>query len=581
MDSNSEKNMMLMPLLDKTGHHEASDDHPDHRSVDASSTTSFDGFSTDTLADGSIVGSPRHSTQWDGDESNTSVSIYSSPLPWLGSSREVPDALADDFLTNIMKSKGTLEWKENSQTTCLADKEAAEAEMIKERFAKLLLGEDLSGGGKGVSTALAVSNAITNLSASVFGELWQLDPLSKERKMHWRREMERLLSVSDYIVEFVPLSKALPDGTTMKVMDTKPRLDLHICLPALQKLDAMLIEALDSFSGTEFWYIDQAMDRIENDGNLLQRQEERWWLPSPKVPADGLSSDTRKHLKHQRESINQILKAALAVNAQVLSEMKVPSAYVDSLPKNGRSSLGEALYRVISLESFSPDAVISSMDPTHEHHLVNLVNSVEAAVHIWKRKLQSKQAQVELRDGHQVSGALRGFPKDGLLGLEKRQQLMNRAESLLRLLRLKFPGLPQSILDVNKIQYSKDVGQSILESYSRVLESLAYNIRSRIDDVLLVDDMAKCNQPSTLLTSPSKSGLNSVSCMSPFHACGVPSPGRLLQSKALNGLTGKANSIEANYECDFATKSISWLGSYKHWPYSGKVHLLQRSPSGH
>lgn len=75
------------------------------------------------------------------------------------------------------------------------------------------------------------------------------------------------------------------------------------------------------------------MDRIENDGNLLQRQEERWWLPSPKVPADGLSSDTRKHLKHQRESINQILKAALAVNAQVLSEMKVPSAYVDSLPK--------------------------------------------------------------------------------------------------------------------------------------------------------------------------------------------------------------------------------------------------------
>lgn len=36
--------------------------------------------------------------------------------------------------------------------------------MMKERFAKLLLGEDMSGGGKGVSTALAISNAITNLS---------------------------------------------------------------------------------------------------------------------------------------------------------------------------------------------------------------------------------------------------------------------------------------------------------------------------------------------------------------------------------------------------------------------------------
>lgn len=37
-------------------------------------------------------------------------------------------------------------------------------EMMKERFAKLLLGEDMSGGGKGVSSALALSNAITNLA---------------------------------------------------------------------------------------------------------------------------------------------------------------------------------------------------------------------------------------------------------------------------------------------------------------------------------------------------------------------------------------------------------------------------------
>lgn len=35
--------------------------------------------------------------------------------------------------------------------------------MMKERFSKLLLGEDMSGCGKGVSTALAISNAITNL----------------------------------------------------------------------------------------------------------------------------------------------------------------------------------------------------------------------------------------------------------------------------------------------------------------------------------------------------------------------------------------------------------------------------------
>ncbi|KAG6570990.1 Rop guanine nucleotide exchange factor 1, partial [Cucurbita argyrosperma subsp. sororia] len=73
----------------------------------------------------------------------------------------------------------------------------AEVEMMKERFAKLLLGEDMSGGGKGVCTALAISNAITNLSASIFGELWRLEPLAPQKQAMWHREMEWLLCVCD------------------------------------------------------------------------------------------------------------------------------------------------------------------------------------------------------------------------------------------------------------------------------------------------------------------------------------------------------------------------------------------------
>lgn len=38
-----------------------------------------------------------------------------------------------------------------------------EMDMMKERFSKLLLGEDMSGSGKGVGTSMAISNAITNL----------------------------------------------------------------------------------------------------------------------------------------------------------------------------------------------------------------------------------------------------------------------------------------------------------------------------------------------------------------------------------------------------------------------------------
>ena len=38
---------------------------------------------------------------------------------------------------------------------------------MKEKYSKLLLGEDMSGGGKGVSSALALSNAITNLAGNL------------------------------------------------------------------------------------------------------------------------------------------------------------------------------------------------------------------------------------------------------------------------------------------------------------------------------------------------------------------------------------------------------------------------------
>ncbi|KAK8642317.1 hypothetical protein V6N13_011665 [Hibiscus sabdariffa] len=100
-----------------------------------------------------------------------------------------------------------------------------EVEMMKERFSKLLLGEDMSGGGNGVFTALAVSNAITNLSASVFGELWKLQPLSPQRKL-WRREMDWILCVTDSIVELKPSLQEFPCGGSFEVMVARARISL-------------------------------------------------------------------------------------------------------------------------------------------------------------------------------------------------------------------------------------------------------------------------------------------------------------------------------------------------------------------
>jgi hypothetical protein len=52
-----------------------------------------------------------------------------------------------------------------------------------------------------------------------------------------------------------------------------------------------------------------------------------------KVPRAGLSEVERKRLQHQKDCVNQILKAALAINSQVLSEMEIPDVYWTALPK--------------------------------------------------------------------------------------------------------------------------------------------------------------------------------------------------------------------------------------------------------
>lgn len=97
-------------------------------------------------------------------------------------------------------------------------------------------------------------------------------------------------------------------------------------------------EILDSFVETEFWYVDQGVVAQDADGSAsfrksLQRQEEKWWLPVPRVPAGGLNENSRKQLNHTRECTNQILKAAMAINSITLAEMEVPDSYLEALPK--------------------------------------------------------------------------------------------------------------------------------------------------------------------------------------------------------------------------------------------------------
>ncbi|XP_051225387.1 rho guanine nucleotide exchange factor 8 [Lolium perenne] len=347
----------------------------------------------------------------------------------------------------------------------------SEMDLMQERFAKLLLGEDMSGTGRGVSSALALSNSITNLAASVFGEQRRLEPMKADRRMRWKKEIDWILSVTDHIVEFVPLQHESEDGTSMEVMGTQLRKDILMNLPALRKLDAMLLGYLDNFKDEqEFWYVSKDADESEKGDS--PRNGEKWWIPTVRVPPEGLSDQSRKWLQHQKDLVGQVLKAVMAMNADVLTEMEIPEEYIESLPKNGRDSLGDSIYRTITDDHFDPNELLNSVDLSTEHKIVDLKDKIEASVVIWQRKLCNKLYW-------------------GPGSLEKREQFEERAETVLLILKQKFPGTAQSSLDISKIQYNKDVGFAILESYSRSLESLAFAVLSRIEDVLYADNVAR------------------------------------------------------------------------------------------
>ncbi|KAM3282374.1 rop guanine nucleotide exchange factor 2 isoform X3 [Capsicum chacoense] len=369
-----------------------------------------------------------------------------------------------------------------------------ELELMKERFSKLLLGEDMSGGGKGVATAVTISNSITNLYASVFGQHQRLEPLHPDKKLMWKREMNCLLSVCDYIVEFVSTSQTLQDGTTIEALTSRPRSDIHINLPALRKLDAMLLEILDSFETTEFWYAEQGSmsNNSTRAGSFRkivpvqpqpQRKEEKWWLPVVCVPSGGISEKERKHLRHKRDCANQIHKAAMAINSSILAEMEIPESYMASLPKSGKASVGDSIYRhMYSAEKFSPEHLLDSLNISSEHEALELADKVEASMYTWRRKScmpQAKSSWVMVKD----------LVSDDRT--DKNNVLAERAESLLFCLKQRYPELSQTTLDTSKIHCNRDVGKAILESYSRVLESLAFNVVAWIEDVLFVDKTMK------------------------------------------------------------------------------------------
>lgn len=145
-----------------------------------------------------------------------------------------------------------------------------------------------------------------------------------------------------------------------------------------------------------------------------------------------------------------------------------------------------------NMETFSPNHLLDSFDIASEYETLELVDKVEASMYTWRRKAcmaHSKSSWDLVKD--LMSDVDRS---------DKNHVLAERAEILLLCLKQRYPTLSQTSLDTSKIQYNKvillwfivqiyisflqkklclqDVGQAVLESYSRALEGLAFNIVS-------------------------------------------------------------------------------------------------------
>lgn len=101
------------------------------------------------------------------------------------SSKDAFGSFSSQWLINKAEEYAPSKWESGKSPNHFYDRQKpaftiqfSDVETMKERFAKLLLGEDISGGCKGHNTALALSNAITNLSGK------------KKYHAHHRAELE-------------------------------------------------------------------------------------------------------------------------------------------------------------------------------------------------------------------------------------------------------------------------------------------------------------------------------------------------------------------------------------------------------
>lgn len=92
--------------------------------------------------------------------------------------------------------------------------------------------------------------------------------------------------------------------------------------------------------------------------------------------------------------------------------------------------------------------MLYSLSLKSENKALDAINKLEAAIHAWKNRMEDHD------NGKSPSRRSWSF-RDHVSEYEKTELLINRAENLLWEIKIRYPNLPQTFLNVMKIQHGK------------------------------------------------------------------------------------------------------------------------------
>lgn len=142
--------------------------------------------------------------------------------------------------------------------------------------------------------------------------------------------------------------------------------------------------------------------------------------------------------------------------------------------QKAKECLGDIIYRYMKAEQFSPECLLDYLNLSSEHQTLEVANRMEAAMHLWRQKDLKMHTNRSKSKTSKWGDKVKGLVTDH----DKFQVLAQRAETVLRSLKLQFPGLPQTALDMSKIQYNKVNPTWSCFSWSRKLLVLYFMIKS-------------------------------------------------------------------------------------------------------